>query len=297
MALYAVVQVQRVHDVDVRDEHDRVGAGGHMLAGLHVAGLQQDGRADVMVLKERILHQAHAVAGTHGDELLVLRLGDLNRRAVLKAVRQLRGARGHEHDLLVLDQDVLQFVGLFAGGDQRDVTLALGGHPLQRVAAVLHQLHRDIGIPAREFRDDQRQKLQSPLHRDAHADAAVDFGGHLGELRAQIPLDVQHLLRRIHVLVAGVGQGDGVRAAVKDGRAQILLDLLDRLGEGGLGDVELLAGGGDGALAKDGQHILNVLHVHGKIASRSFDTLYWYTRMQNHKRAVMSNIHKSVFAL
>lgn len=81
-----------------------------------------------------------------------------------------------------------------------------------------------------------------------------DFG-------AQVALDVQHLLGRLHILLPGKGQGDGLRAAVKDGRAQILLDLLDRLRERGLGDEQLLAGGGDGALVHDGHDIADVLEI------------------------------------
>ena len=126
---------------------------------------------------------------------------------------------------------------------------------------MLHQLHADEGVLPGELRDDLRQQLQAALDGDAHADAAVDFLLRFGDFAAQVALDIQHLLRGVDVLLAGEGQGDGIGAAVENCRAQILLDLLDRLGERRLGNEQSLAGRGDGAFTKDGQNIMYVFRI------------------------------------
>ena len=58
-------------------------------------------------------------------------------------------------------------------------------------------------------------------------------------------------------------QGDGVGGAVEDGRAQILLDELDRLRKRGLRDEQLFARRGDRALGQDGQHVVDMLKIQG----------------------------------
>ena len=68
-----------------------------------------------------------------------------------------------------------------------------------------------------------------------------------GDFRAEVAVDIQNGLRRLDVALPGVRQGDGVGRAVEDGRAQILLDELDRLRKRGLRDEQLFARRGDRA--------------------------------------------------
>ena len=133
---------------------------------------------------------------------------------------------------------------------------------LQRRAAVLQQLDADVRVHPRELRNHQRQQLQPALHGDADAQPPVQLLLRLRDARAQVAVDVHHLMGRVYVLLPGIGQGDGVGRAVKDRRTQVLLDLLERLGERGLGDVELFARRGDGALAQDGEDVLHMLEIH-----------------------------------
>ena len=93
-----------------------------------------------------------------------------------------------------------------------------------------------------ELGNDHGQDLQPTLVGDAHAHPAVDLLFCLGDFGAQVVVDIQNGLGSLDIAFSRVGQRDGIGAAVENGCAQILLDLLDRLGERRLGDKQLFAG-------------------------------------------------------
>ena len=261
VALNAVFQLHRIDDVDVGDEHDGIGARGDVLGGLHVVGFQNDVGLEIAALKEPVLNGADAVAFCHADEFFAHRVLDVDGLAILKAVRQLGGARGHQHDLLVFDEHIVEAVGLDGGGNQPQIALTFGGEPLEGVAAVFQQLDFDIGVALDELRDNQRQELDAALAGNAHAHAAVHLFLGFGDFRVEVAVDIQNGLRRLDVALPGVRQGDGIGGAVEDGRAQILLDELDRLRKRGLRDEQLFARRGDRALGQDGQHVVDMLKI------------------------------------
>ena len=77
--------------------------------------------------------------------------------------------------------------------------------------------------------DNQGQELDAALAGNAHAYAAVHLFSWFRRFPAEVAVDIQNGLCRLDVALPGVRQGDGIGGAVEDGRAQILLDELDRL--------------------------------------------------------------------
>ena len=59
-----------------------------------------------------------------------------------------------------------------------------------------------------------------------------------------------------------LGEDGGAGAAGDEGDAELLFELLDLAGQGGLGDVQAGGGAGEGALLGDGHEVLEVAELH-----------------------------------
>ena len=87
--------------------------------------------------------------------------------------------------------------------------------------------------------------------------------GERGDRLVHLRFDLQKAARGLHIDLPGRGERDGRCAALKDGRAELLLDLPNLLGERRLGDKERFCRGGEAAFADNGEHKLSVACIHG----------------------------------
>ena len=252
VALNTVFKFHRVDDVDLGDEHHGVGAGGDVLARLHVGGFKDDGGFDAVAFKEPVLDGADAVSFRHADEAFADGVGDVDGFAVSVPMGEFCRTRRHQNDLFVFNQHIIQAVGLLGRCNQPEVALPFGSQAFERIAAVLDEVDFDKRITLDEFRNDEREELDAALAGNADAHASMHLFFSFRDFRTQVAVDIQHRLRRLNITLTGEGQRDGVGCAVKDGCAQILLDELDGLRKRGLRDKELFAGGGNRAFVQNG---------------------------------------------
>ena len=183
---------------------------GDVFAGFHVIGFQNDVGFEVIALKKPVLNGADAVAFGHADKFLAHRVFDIDGLAVLEAVRQFGGARGHQHNLLVFDEHIVEAVGFGGCGDETEIALAFGRETLKGVAAIFQQVDFDIRVAFDKFRNDEGEQLNAALAGNAHAHAAVHLFFGFGDFSAQIAVDIQHGLRGFDVALTGIGEGDGI---------------------------------------------------------------------------------------
>ena len=88
------------------------------------------------------------------------------------------------------------------------------------------------------------------------------MAGERGDRLVHLRFDLQKAARGLHIDLPGRGERDGRCAALKDGRAELLLDLPNLLGERRLGDEERFGRRGEAAFARDGEHELSVSGIH-----------------------------------
>ena len=71
------------------------------------------------------------------------------------------------------------------------------------------------------------------------------------------------------------GQAHGPGAPVKEGTAQRLLQQTDLLGDGGLGNVELLGGFREAAALRRGHEILQLISIHNALPRHKISFSYF----------------------
>jgi hypothetical protein len=97
----------------------------------------------------------------------------------------------------------------------------------------------------------------------ANADGAGNVVLHLEDFVLRQLHQPHHLLRPPAQHHSLLGQGDSPVAPLEQGDAQLLLQLLHLPGEGGLGHMKDLGGGGNRALPDNGQIVLHGSDFHG----------------------------------
>ena len=85
---------------------------------------------------------------------------------------------------------------------------------------------------------------------------------HIGDHRVGFLLDAEHLARIFDIDSALRGQRPVGFVTYEERSAELLLELLKLLREGGLGDEELLGSTGDGALIGDFNDIFDLFCIH-----------------------------------
>ncbi len=83
-----------------------------------------------------------------------------------------------------------------------------------------------------------------------------------GERFVHLRFDLQKAARGLHIDLPGRRERDGRCAALKDGRAELLLNLANLVGERRLGNKERFRGCGKAALAHDGEYELSMACIH-----------------------------------
>lgn len=99
-------------------------------------------------------------------------------------------------------------------------------------------LHAYFGINGLEFGEHLRQKFVRTLLGQTETQKPRSVAGERGDRLVHLRFDLQKAARGLHIDLPGRGERDGRCAALKDGRAELLLDLPNLLGERRLGDEE-----------------------------------------------------------
>ena len=120
-----------------------------------------------------------------------------------------------------------------------------------------------VGIGALKLGEHLREKLVGALHGQAEAQKPGLPAGKRGEGFVHLRFDLQKAARGLHVDLPGGRERNGRGAPLKDGLAELLLDLPNLLGERRLGDKERFCRGGEAAFADNGEHELSVACIHG----------------------------------
>ena len=94
-----------------------------MFGNFDALGLEENFGGDVRVRKQSVLGDAGRVPAPEADKRLLLRLPDVNRRAVLHASRERRILGGEQHKFLAAHENIVQRIGLCAGRETGDVQL------------------------------------------------------------------------------------------------------------------------------------------------------------------------------
>lgn len=112
-----------------------------------------------------------------------------------------------------------------------------------------------MGVPLLKNGHQDGKGPAAPVAVDAHGEPPPLHPGDLAELLVQPLLQLQDLPPLPDVHLPGVGDPDRVHRPVKKADPQFLLQLVEVLCQGGLGDVKLLGGPGDAEVFGDGNNI------------------------------------------
>ena len=187
------------------------------------------------------------------------------------------GAGGQQvaHLAELVDAAACQRLGLQADGAE---CLALT-HPVQGAALVIHQQVQLYGVLLQQ----RRQGGQKPGGQAVGVDGYADPDRRLGFAGGEFPRQLQ--LQLAYLAVVGqqlLSEGGGLQGlAANDQRlCKLLLQLLDALGDGGLGDVQTLGGALEVLLLHHGiqrqqQLVVQRLHQHSLSEKGIEQGCYW----------------------
>ena len=130
---------------------------------------------------------------------------------------------------------------------------APGGQLLfQLGGAFFHQLDGNVGVLPAEFRQHLGQQPGGQVGGHANGNPAGAEVFHLPNLLLEVVVDVQNLGGNAVVPLPHIGDGQPGGAADEELGAHLVLDALEAVAQGGLGDIELMGRPGDASLVGDG---------------------------------------------
>ena len=147
-------------------------------------------------------------------------------------------------------------------GGKGQVDIAAAQQLLQIGRAAFRQLEIHVGVLLPKHGNDQGHDLHGSRDADAQAKPSRMLLTDLPKLAVQLGVGRQNPLRRVQILLPGVGQAHGAGAPVKDGKTGLLLQLPEHLAQGGLADEEPFCRRRDAPALGNGFHILGLLEIH-----------------------------------
>ena len=190
----------------------------------------------VQLAQRHRLHCLEAMAGTEGD-------------GVIFAIQQL----------------LVETVGQVGQGDQGDVDFALHQQPDQLVAGSVAQVDLQRGYVGAQPLEQRNQPGRADgTHHPQPYRGVVDAAP---RLRLQ-PRHLAGMNQRLDVRPhspSEVGEVGEAALALEQGAAQFLLQLLDRLGQAGLGDAAGFGGAGEVEAVAKRQEITGLMDFHGGV--------------------------------
>ena len=187
---------------------------------------------------------------------------DAGAAGVLSCQRGVLGAQ--QHQLVFGEQAVLQGLPLTLIPGQHDVDGAVQQHLLQQRRAPLLHAQLDLGVHLKKTGQHPGQQIHALLGGDAKPQDAGGFSVQVGQLVFQVLLQHHDLPPGLHIALSRRRELQRRAAPLENGSTQILLLLFNRLAEGRLGDVLGMSCSGNVALLADREHILKILHIHGR---------------------------------
>ncbi len=168
-----------------------------------------------------------------------------------------------ENNFLLAYFDIFQ-IGAERLGHRIDRKVNPAG--LQRLVeggcSVLHDAYFVFGVHPLKGRQDVGQHITPPGRCDADGEGAHGLRADVGKGIVELMVQIQDFEPRIHILLPGIGQIHLIVNAVKEPDVQALLQILEKFGEGRLGDVEKTGRAGEGLIFFNGEDVLDFAEVH-----------------------------------
>ena len=149
-------------------------------------------------------------------------------------------ATGEQHDFVRRDELIFKLFVFGFAGNERHIEFAAEQFAFQLVIWQGNGLHAYFGINRLEFGEHLRQKFVRTLLGQTETQKPRGVAGERGDRLVHLRFDLQKAARGLHVDLPGGRERNGRGAPLEDGRAELLLDLPNLLGERRLGDDCLL---------------------------------------------------------
>lgn len=168
-----------------------------------------------------------------------------------------RVAGAADHDQLFAGGDAGFDARVVGGGfDEADVHVA-GGDAVLDVPRITHgDAGQHTGVLALEVLEDRRQPVAGNRRDAADVELAGEFASEFGDPGVELFRQVEDLLGVGQHELAGAGEADLAVTAFEQPGVEVVLELLDLEGDGGLRHVEVLGRPREGAVLGDGVEYL-----------------------------------------
>lgn len=151
------------------------------------------------------------------------------------------------------------------GGDDDQVDLSLNQRFLKALAGGLKNLDVHVRVSLRVQGQNLPQPFLPAALGDSHRQMLLAVAGDLRHLQVQLGLHGHDVADASEVMLARVGEGDGVLGAVEEPHAKGFFQLVDALCEGGLGYKTFLCGSGEALALVQGDQVFKPNKIHVEI--------------------------------
>lgn len=117
-----------------------------------------------------------------------------------------------------------------------------------------------------------RQNVRAANQRERHAQQALIFARNLRHFAVELALEIENPLRFFHIALARIGQLILFAHAVEKRNAHIMLQVLQKLCQRRLRNIQRLGGCDDRTIARQRDYIIQIAKVHAKHPRRYYST-------------------------
>lgn len=243
---------------DAREEAYAEMGGDEGGGGIDVVAFEDDGRADAGDGAELVGEDAQAVVGLEGDEGLAFEVLQVDALPAGEGMV----LRHDGEEFFRVEVEPSELLHVHHDGAEADVGFAFEEAPGEDGGVVLVEIELDVRIELLEFAQELGQDVDAEGVHEGEADDAVvgialafDLLPAFFEL-AQGPFGVDE-----EALARG-GEEDLPAAPFEERRAELLLELVDGAGEGGLGDGNFLRCAREVARIGKGAEVFQLVDFH-----------------------------------